>query len=43
MIVAGGRGVGGPEGFELITELANELGGVVGATRAAVDFGLDWL
>lgn len=39
VIVAGGRGVGGPEGFELIAELANELGGVVGATRAAVDSG----
>ena len=39
VIVAGGRGVGSPEGFELVRELADELGGVVGATRAAVDSG----
>ncbi|HSK51343.1 MAG TPA: electron transfer flavoprotein subunit alpha/FixB family protein [Clostridia bacterium] len=39
IIVAGGRGVGGPEGFELVGELADALGGVVGATRAAVDSG----
>jgi len=39
VIVAGGRGVGGPEGFGLVEELAGALGGVVGATRAAVDAG----
>ena len=39
IIVAGGRGVGGPEGFKLIGDLAEALGGAVGATRAAVDSG----
>jgi electron transfer flavoprotein alpha subunit len=39
IIVAGGRGVGGPEGFGLVRELAAELGGAVGASRAAVDSG----
>jgi electron transfer flavoprotein alpha subunit len=39
IIVAGGRGVGGPEGFKLIEDLADALGGAVGATRAAVDSG----
>ena len=39
IIVAGGRGVGGSEGFGLIQELADALGGAVGATRAAVDSG----
>ena len=39
VIVAGGGGVGGPEEFELIRELANLLGGEVGASRAAVDAG----
>ena len=39
VIVAGGRGVGGPEGFQVVEELAAELGGAVGATRAAVDSG----
>ena len=39
VIVAGGRGVGGPEGFELVGQLAEALNGVVGATRAAVDSG----
>lgn len=39
IIVSGGRGVGGPEGFGIIKELAGVLGGVVGASRAAVDAG----
>lgn len=39
IIVSGGRGVGGPEGFGVIRELAEALGGVVGASRAAVDSG----
>jgi electron transfer flavoprotein alpha subunit len=39
IIVAGGYGVGSKEGFDLLAELANALGGEVGATRAAVDAG----
>ncbi len=39
IIVGGGRGVGGPEGFKLIRELAKVLSGQVGASRAAVDAG----
>ena len=39
IIVAGGRGVGGEEGFKLVQDIADALGGAVGATRAAVDSG----
>ena len=39
IIVAGGRGLGGPENFALVEELATALGGAVAATRAVVDAG----
>ena len=39
IIVSGGRGVGGPEGFEPIRALAQTLGAAMGASRAAVDAG----
>jgi electron transfer flavoprotein alpha subunit len=39
IIVSGGRGVGGPEGFEPVRELAKVLKAAMGASRAAVDAG----
>lgn len=39
IIVSGGRGVGGPEGFAPVRELAKALGATVGSSRAAVDAG----
>ena len=39
IIVAGGRGIGGEKGYQLLAELAEVLGGAVGASRAAVDEG----
>jgi electron transfer flavoprotein alpha subunit len=39
IIVSGGRGVGGPDGFAPVQELAETLGGALGASRVAVDSG----
>ena len=39
IIISGGRGLGGPENFSIIRELADEIGAAVGSSRAAVDAG----
>jgi electron transfer flavoprotein alpha subunit len=39
IIISGGRGMKGPEGFDLLRKLAARVGGAVGASRAAVDAG----
>lgn len=39
IIVSGGRGMGNPENFAIVKELAKTIGGAVGSSRAAVDAG----
>ena len=39
IIISGGRGMKGPEGFNLLRQMAQRVGGAVGASRAAVDSG----
>jgi electron transfer flavoprotein alpha subunit len=39
VVVCGGRGIGGAEGFQVLDELASALGGAVGVTRAVCDMG----
>ena len=39
VLVSGGRGIGGPEGFDMLRECAAELGGEISSSRACVDAG----
>ena len=39
ILISGGRGLGGPEGFKILEELADAIGGCVSGSRAAVDQG----
>jgi len=39
VVISGGRGMGGPEGFAVLEELASQLGGAVGASRPPCDSG----
>jgi electron transfer flavoprotein alpha subunit len=41
VVVAGGRGVGGPEGFDMLRELADIFGGAVACSRAVTD--AEWM
>ncbi len=40
VVIAGGRGMKNKAGFDLLEDLATQLGGTVGASRAAIDLGL---